>query len=90
MINSSRLSESLPGSIIFFFLFRYGETIYNVSNTMGDIPRMTTSKSADTICEQLNNMVPLDRLPERRAWRDACLTRLALLKKEMNEQKVKY
>lgn len=62
---------------------RYGNTIHDVSKTMGEIPRMTTSKSADTICEQLNQMVPIERLPERRAWRDACLTRLALLKKEM-------
>lgn len=66
------------------YIERYGETIYKVSNTFGEIPRMTTSKSAETICEQLNAMVPLDRLQERRAWRDACLTRLALLKKEMN------
>lgn len=57
---------------------------------MGEIPRMTTSKSANTICEQLNKMVPLEKLQERRAWRDACLTRLALLKKEMNEQKNIY
>ncbi|XP_026486372.1 lambda-crystallin [Vanessa tameamea] len=66
------------------YIERYGETIHSVSNTFGDIPRMTTSKSADTICAQLNAMVPLERLPERRAWRDACLTRLALLKKEMD------
>ncbi|XP_072940640.1 lambda-crystallin homolog [Epargyreus clarus] len=66
------------------YIERYGETIYSVSNTMGAIPRMTQSTSADTICNQLNNMVPLDRLQERRAWRDACLTRLSLLKKEMN------
>lgn len=52
---------------------------------MGEIPRMTQSKSAASICEQLNKMVPIDRLPERRAWRDACLTRLAMLKKEMNK-----
>ncbi|CAB3243036.1 unnamed protein product [Arctia plantaginis] len=65
------------------YIERYGDTIYNVSKTMGEIPRMTASKSADTICEQLNQMVPIEKLPERRAWRDACLTRLALLKKEM-------
>lgn len=52
---------------------------------MGEIPRMTQSSSAETICNQLNAMVPLDKLPERRAWRDACLTRLAMLKKEMNK-----
>ncbi|XP_048484868.1 lambda-crystallin [Plutella xylostella] len=67
------------------YIERYGETIYKVSTTMGEIPRMTQSKSAASICEQLNKMVPIDRLPERRAWRDACLTRLAMLKKEMNK-----
>ncbi|KAG7299737.1 hypothetical protein JYU34_016739 [Plutella xylostella] len=67
------------------YIERYGETIYKVSTTMGEIPRMTQSKSAPSICEQLNKMVPIDRLPERRAWRDACLTRLAMLKKEMNK-----
>ncbi|XP_063821368.1 lambda-crystallin homolog [Ostrinia nubilalis] len=68
------------------YIERYGETIYSVSNTSGPNPRMTQSKSADSICQQLNAMVPLDRLQERRAWRDACLTRLALLKKEMNKK----
>ncbi|KAL0840270.1 hypothetical protein ABMA28_015553 [Loxostege sticticalis] len=68
------------------YIERYGDTIYNVSNTSGPNPRMTQNKSADSICEQLNAMVPLDRLQERRAWRDACLTRLALLKKEMNKK----
>lgn len=52
---------------------------------MGETPRMTESKSADSVCDQLNKMVPLDKLPERRAWRDACLTRLSILKKEMNK-----
>ncbi|KAM3962304.1 beta Hydroxy acid dehydrogenase 1 [Aphomia sociella] len=68
------------------YIERYGETIYNVSQTFGENPRMTQNKSANSICEQLNNLVPLDRLPERRAWRDACLTRLSLLKKEMNKK----
>ncbi|KAL4710475.1 hypothetical protein ACJJTC_008877 [Scirpophaga incertulas] len=67
------------------YIERYGETIYNVSSSFGPNPRMTQNKSAGTICEQLNAMVPLDRLQERRAWRDACLTRLAILKKDMNK-----
>ncbi|XP_061378028.1 lambda-crystallin [Danaus plexippus] len=66
------------------YIERYGETINSVSKTFGEIPHMPTSKSAETICAQLNDMVPIERLPERRAWRDACLTRLSLLKKEMN------
>ncbi|XP_049866548.1 lambda-crystallin homolog [Pectinophora gossypiella] len=68
------------------YIERYGETIYSVSNTFGPIPRMTKSNAAESICQQLNQMVPLDKLQERRAWRDACLTRLSLLKKEMNQK----
>lgn len=67
------------------YIERYGDTIYKVSNTMGETPRMTQSKSADSICNQLNKLVPLDELQKRRAWRDACLTRLYILKKEMNK-----
>ncbi|XP_038210766.1 lambda-crystallin homolog [Zerene cesonia] len=67
------------------YIERYGETIYNVSKTSGEIPRMTQSTSANDICEQLNKLVPIEKLPERRAWRDACLTRLSILKKEMNK-----
>ncbi|XP_013178225.1 PREDICTED: lambda-crystallin [Papilio xuthus] len=67
------------------YIERYGDTIYEVSKTMGDIPKMTQSKAAENICNQLNRMVPIEKLQERRAWRDACLTRLALLKKEMKQ-----
>ncbi|XP_063361259.1 lambda-crystallin homolog [Cydia amplana] len=65
------------------YIERYGETIYNVSNTMGPTPRMTQCPGAASICEQLNQLVPLDRLQERRAYRDAALTRLSILKKEL-------
>ncbi|XP_061710178.1 lambda-crystallin homolog [Cydia pomonella] len=65
------------------YIERYGETIYNVSNTMGPIPRMTQCPGAASICQQLNQLVPLDRLQERRAYRDAALTRLSILKKEL-------
>ncbi|XP_063532512.1 lambda-crystallin homolog [Cydia strobilella] len=65
------------------YIERYGETIYNVSNTMGPTPRMTQCPSAASICQQLNQLVPLDRLQERRAYRDAALTRLSILKKEL-------
>ncbi|XP_047985952.1 lambda-crystallin homolog [Leguminivora glycinivorella] len=67
------------------YIERYGETIYNVSNTMGPTPRMTQCPGAPSICQQLNQLVPLDRLQERRAYRDAALTRLSILKKELKK-----
>ncbi|CAF4899147.1 unnamed protein product [Pieris macdunnoughi] len=67
------------------YIERYGKTINSVSKTSGAIPDMNDSKSAESICEQLNKLVPIEKLPERRAWRDACLTRLSILKNEMKK-----
>ncbi|XP_047507560.1 lambda-crystallin homolog [Pieris napi] len=67
------------------YIERYGKTINSVSKTSGAIPNMNDSKSAESICEQLNKLVPIEKLPERRAWRDACLTRLSILKNEMKK-----
>lgn len=61
---------------------RYANGIHAVSSTMGEVPLMKGA-TAEQIAAQLNEMTPLDRLAERRAWRDACLTRLSLLKREM-------
>lgn len=63
---------------------RYGKTIYAVSETMGPTPKME-GPVADEVAKQLNGMCPLDKLAERRAWRDACLTKLSILKREMNQ-----
>ncbi|XP_055630847.1 lambda-crystallin homolog [Toxorhynchites rutilus septentrionalis] len=60
---------------------RYSKTIYAVSETMGPTPNMAQGKPNEQIAKELEEMVPLDKLPERRAWRDACLTKLAQLKK---------
>jgi len=61
---------------------RYGKTIYEVSKTMGPTPRME-GPDAEEIFKQLEEMCSIEKLPERRAWRDACLTKLSQLKKEM-------
>lgn len=50
--------------------------------TMGETPRMTGAV-AEEVSKQLNEMCPLDKLAERRAWRDACLTKLSQLKKSI-------
>ncbi|XP_028027518.1 lambda-crystallin [Bombyx mandarina] len=68
------------------YIDRYGETIYRVSNEMGPAPRMTTNKSRNSVCEQLEKLVPIEKLQDRRNWRDLCLMRLSLLKKEMNKK----
>ncbi|XP_026328681.1 lambda-crystallin-like [Hyposmocoma kahamanoa] len=69
------------------YIERYGETVYRVSQSMGKGQRTITISSVNSICNQLNRMVPLDRLQERRDWRDTCLMRLYKLKKEISNNK---
>ncbi|XP_045446393.1 lambda-crystallin homolog [Melitaea cinxia] len=68
------------------YIKRYGETIFNVCNITADTPPpcMNTSYSTEFICAHLNAVVPLEKLQERRAWRDACFMRLMKLRNEMN------
>lgn len=42
-----------------------------------------TGADAEKISKQLEEICPLDKLAERRAWRDVCLTKLAQLKKNI-------
>ncbi|XP_065335575.1 lambda-crystallin homolog [Cloeon dipterum] len=63
---------------------RYSKTMYAVSQTMGETPLMA-GEQAKVVHDQLCDMTPVDKLPERRAWRDKCLTALAKLKKEIND-----
>ncbi|XP_011201525.1 lambda-crystallin homolog [Bactrocera dorsalis] len=63
---------------------RYTNTMYAVSQTMGPTPKME-GPTAVEIAKQLEVMVPLDKLAERRNYRDNCLTQLSILKKKLNE-----
>ncbi|XP_017473243.1 PREDICTED: lambda-crystallin homolog [Rhagoletis zephyria] len=63
---------------------RYTNTMYAVSQTMGPTPKME-GPTAVEIAKQLEAMVPLDKLQERRNYRDNCLTQLSILKKKLNE-----
>ncbi|XP_077863574.1 lambda-crystallin-like isoform X2 [Saccoglossus kowalevskii] len=63
---------------------RYAEGMKNVSRDFGPIPSFTgpfVDKMQEEICES----IPLDKLAERRQWRDKRLIALAKLKKEMDE-----
>lgn len=61
---------------------RYATTIHDVSSGMGPVPRMAGASLA-TVHKQLCDRIPLEKLQERRQWRDAALTKLAVLKKEV-------
>ncbi|XP_011303705.1 lambda-crystallin homolog [Fopius arisanus] len=62
----------------------YNKSIYDVSQTFGPTPRFI-GKEAENISKQLEEMCPLDQLQNRRAWRDLALTKLSILKKQLNQ-----
>ncbi|XP_077269939.1 beta Hydroxy acid dehydrogenase 1 isoform X1 [Temnothorax americanus] len=64
----------------------YSKSIYDTSMTFGPVPKFV-GEMADKISNELNEMCPLDKLQERRAWRDTALIKLSILKKELNEIK---
>ncbi|KAJ8667559.1 hypothetical protein QAD02_009222 [Eretmocerus hayati] len=64
----------------------YKNSIYNTSMTFGPTPKFE-GEMAEKISNQLNRICPLDKLQERRAWRDLALTRLSLLKKDLTQNK---
>lgn len=66
---------------------RYGIGINSVSNTFGPVPMMSPENVVKTtIHQQLCDMVPMEKMTERRKWRDDSLAHLAKLKKERSEK----
>ena len=61
---------------------RYAPTIYSVSQTMAPVPHLE-GETLKEVHKQLCNRIPLEKLQERRQWRDACLTKLAVLKRDV-------
>ena len=62
---------------------RYAETIFTVSHTLGPVTRFEGAQ-AEEVTRQLCEQVPLEKLNERRAWRNKCLASLAKLKQQLN------
>lgn len=60
---------------------RYANTIHAVSKTFKPLPKFE-GPLVKEMAKDLEQMVPLDKLQERRNWRDLCLTKLSQLKKE--------
>lgn len=65
----------------------YGAGIATVVDTFGPAPSWSsTSETSQRIHEQMIEKVPVERLEERRQWRDQCLARLAQLKADRKGQ----
>jgi len=61
---------------------RYGESIDRIVNDFGPPPQMSGS-TAERISAELTALVPVDKLEERRRWRDERLAELARLKRSL-------
>lgn len=59
---------------------RYSDSMYDVCKTFKPIPKITGS-TADNIADQLEKITPIEKLPEKRIWRDLSLMKLSQLKK---------
>ncbi|KAJ8956559.1 hypothetical protein NQ318_019283 [Aromia moschata] len=64
---------------------RYADVINSVSKDFKPPPRYEGPAVLE-IAKQLEALVPLVEIPRKRQWRDLCLSKLSLLKKEMAEQ----
>lgn len=65
---------------------RYSKSMYGVCQDFKPVPKFE-GDLVPKIAEQLEKDIPLNKLQQRRDWRDACLTKLSQLKKEMNAKK---
>lgn len=63
---------------------KYSKTIHSVSQTFKPLPKFE-GPQAQEVAKQLEDMVPLNELQNRRNWRDLCLTKLAALKKSVKK-----
>lgn len=61
---------------------RYCKSMHAVGQTFKPLPKFE-GPLVKEIAKQLEESVPLDKLQERRDWRDRCLTKLSQLKKQL-------
>ena len=64
---------------------RYGDNIVTVCETQTP-PRPLNGSVLDSVKESMEKLVPLEKLDERRKWRDDRLASLALLMKNLGSR----
>ena len=67
------------------FIEKFGKSADALNTTMGPYNKMG-GESAKKVAEVLNKRMPLDKLDERRKWRDNRLIALAKLKKDLDSK----
>jgi L-gulonate 3-dehydrogenase len=63
---------------------RYAEGIYNVSKDCQPLLRIQ-GEAAQLIADSMNHEVPIEKLAQKRAWRDQCLVELAKIKDQLGK-----
>lgn len=66
------------------YLKRYNEGIYNVSKECQPLLKIE-GQTAEQIIESMNKLVPLEKLDDKRVWRDKCLLELLKIKDNLGE-----
>jgi hypothetical protein len=62
---------------------KYGKGIYDINMDFGPVPKME-GKTAQLICDDMTKKIPIEKLAERRKWRDERLIALSQLKKKLD------
>ncbi len=62
---------------------KYSNGYYDVTTTISK-PEHWVGKTADLIAKEMNRVIPVEKLPERRKWRDDRLIALSQLKKKLD------
>ncbi|XP_005112621.1 lambda-crystallin homolog [Aplysia californica] len=65
---------------------RYGQGAYNVCATLTPPPVLYDVPTAQRVLQELEQVIPLDQVAERRRWRDHRLASLASLKNKLKEK----
>ena len=65
---------------------KYGKSIESVCLDFGPVPAFTSNeKGYQKVVEEMHKRIPVEKLPERRKWRDERLIALSQLKKRMDQ-----
>ena len=64
---------------------RYADGAYKVCSTFKPPPIQYDIPTAENIMKEMETTIPLERLSDRRKWRDDSLAALAILKKDLKK-----
>ena len=73
---------SIPG--VNNYCDRYTDMIYRVACDSGPMINLAQDPRMRTVVEQLEDLCPLDKLQEKRQWRDKAIASLAKIRRDLD------